>query len=115
MEVWDENGMVMYYDSNGAERGNNFGPPDKGPRMCHGKKIPSVKHGKFTCKRNLGGDGKKKGKGRKCNLSCDKGYKIKSKKGKKGKAKPGKDGVLKCAKKPSDGWKAKPGNLQCVK
>ena len=47
MEVWDENGMVMYYDSMSAERGS-AGPPDKGPRMCHGKKIPSVKKGMYN-------------------------------------------------------------------
>merc|ERR1712088_77725 len=52
--------------------------------MCHGKKIPSVKNGKFTCKRNTtkkNGKGDKKGKGRKCNLSCDKGYKSQARKG----------------------------------
>merc|ERR1712080_244615 len=70
--------------------------------MCHGKKIPSVKHGKFTRKRNVDGEGKKKGKGRKCTLKCD-----------KGKAKPANDGVLKCSKKPGNGWKAKPGVLRC--
>merc|ERR1711890_14562 len=60
--------------------------------MCHGKKIPSVKHGKFTCKRNVDGEGKKKGK-----------------------AKPANNGVLKCSKKPGNGWKAKPGVLRCDK
>merc|ERR1712110_825889 len=50
--------------------------------MCHGTKIPSVKNGKWDCKRNLDKEGKKKGKGRKCNLSCDKGYKMKNKRAK---------------------------------
>merc|ERR1712110_1126999 len=55
--------------------------------MCHGTKIPSVKNGKWDCKRNL------------------------DKKGKNGKAKPAADGVVKCGKKPGSGWKRKPKNI----
>merc|ERR1712157_391276 len=106
MEVWDENGNVAYFDDASAERSELiFRAPDKGPRMCGGKKIPSVKHGKFTCTRNKDSDGNKK---------KDKGWKMKAKKGHKSKAKPAKDGVLKCSEK-NGGWKSKPKSLVCVK
>merc|ERR1712046_89157 len=116
MEVWDENGNVAYFDDASAERTElMFRAPDKGPRMCGGQKIPSVKKGKFTCARNKDSNGdKKKGKGRKCKFSCDDGWKMKAKKGHKGKAKPAKDGVLKCSEK-AGGWKSKPKSLVCVK
>merc|ERR1712039_1129628 len=93
MEVWDENGNVAYFDDASAERTElMFRAPDKGPRMCGGQKIPSVKKGKFTCARNKDSNGDKK----------------------KGKGKPAKDGVLKCSEK-AGGWKSKPKSLVCVK
>merc|ERR1712080_577591 len=52
--------------------------------MCHGKKIPSVKHGKFTCKRNVDGEGKKKGKGRKCTLKMRQGLQNEEQEGQEG-------------------------------
>ena len=52
MEMWDEYGMVSYFNEGEGERGaNKFKEPEKGPRMCGGKQIPGVKHGK---KKNYG-------------------------------------------------------------
>merc|ERR1711915_797456 len=109
IEIWDENGMVAYVDE--SERGSAvFGVPDKGPRECAGKKIPTVKHGKFHCKplpKN-----KPRGKKKKCVFKCDPGFSVQwTKKGKA--SKKAKDGKIKC--KAGEGWIAKPKSLKCVK
>merc|ERR1711970_1697220 len=74
VEIWDEYGNVAYVDY--EERGNaNFGPPQKGPRECDGKRIHVVKRGKFICKalkKNKAKDGNSKGsKKKKCKFVCD--------------------------------------------
>ena len=54
---------------------------EKGPRMCGGVKIPSVKRGKFICKalkKNKAKEGNSKGsKKKKCKFVCDEGWSVK--------------------------------------
>ena len=79
-EVWDEydNVCVNYVGDTSCDRTD---VAEKGPRMCAGVKIPTVKRGKFVCKalkKNKAKEGNSKGsKKKKCKFVCDDGWSVK--------------------------------------
>merc|ERR1711953_1083708 len=89
-EVWDEydNVCINYVGDASCDRTD---VAEKGPRMCGGVKIPTVKRCKFI---------------------CDEGWSVKwTKQGKE--SKKARDGKIKCIA--GDGWVSKPKSLKCIK